>query len=141
MLAIAFSYLILPIFYPYTRQDLQTPLYSYLLFINNFWTASGEGAYAPLGPMWSLAIEQQFYLIAPAFILLTGARVATGRFSYFLYLTDACADHDVCDGRRFARTDIPCEPHHATRSRSARCSEPGRAAPRPTAAVALAPRI
>jgi peptidoglycan/LPS O-acetylase OafA/YrhL len=75
LLAIAFSYLILPIFYPYTPQDKQIPPYAYLLFINNFWTTSGVGAYPPLGPMWSLAIEQQFYLIAPAFILLTGPRV------------------------------------------------------------------
>ena len=75
LLAIAFSYLILSVFYPYTLQDKQIPPYAYLLFINNFWTASGVDAYPPLGPMWSLAIEQQFYLVAPAFILLTGPRV------------------------------------------------------------------
>ena len=73
-LAIAFSYLIIPLLDPVIPWVGKVPPYAYLLFINNFWTASGLGTYPPLGPMWSLAIEQQFYLIAPAFLLLVNAR-------------------------------------------------------------------
>lgn len=77
LLTIAFSYLVIPLLaapIPVWRGEV--PPYAYLLFINNFWTADGFSAYPPLGPMWSLSIEEQFYLIAPAFILLinTGAR-------------------------------------------------------------------
>jgi peptidoglycan/LPS O-acetylase OafA/YrhL len=75
LLAIAFSYLIIPLLVPFILSVGRVPPYAYLLFINNFWTASGVVAYPPLGPMWSLAIEEQFYLIAPAFILLVDPRV------------------------------------------------------------------
>jgi peptidoglycan/LPS O-acetylase OafA/YrhL len=61
--------LVIPLFGPALLQQSQVPPYAYLLFLNNYWTASGLRAFAPLGPFWSLAIEEQFYLIAPAFIL------------------------------------------------------------------------
>jgi peptidoglycan/LPS O-acetylase OafA/YrhL len=41
------------------------PLWGYLLFIQNFWTATGSVACRWLGPCWSIAIEEQFYLVAP----------------------------------------------------------------------------
>jgi peptidoglycan/LPS O-acetylase OafA/YrhL len=74
LLTIAFSYFVIPLLHPGLARQAQVPPYAYLLFINNFWTANLFDAYAPLGPMWSLAIEEQFYLLAPAFILLTPAR-------------------------------------------------------------------
>jgi peptidoglycan/LPS O-acetylase OafA/YrhL len=74
-LAIAFAYLIIPLFNSTLLSLSQVPAYSYLLFINNFWTTQGLNFYPPLGPMWSLAIEEQFYLMAPAFILFAGKRV------------------------------------------------------------------
>jgi peptidoglycan/LPS O-acetylase OafA/YrhL len=74
-LTIAFAYLVIPLFNATLLSLSQVPPYSYLLFINNFWTANGLDFYPPLGPMWSLAIEEQFYLMAPAFILLAGKRV------------------------------------------------------------------
>jgi peptidoglycan/LPS O-acetylase OafA/YrhL len=95
LLAIAFSYLILPIFYPSRPQDMQTPLYAYLLFINNFWTASGAAPYPPLGPMWSLAIEQQFYLIAPAFILLTAARVRNVALLIIVFISPVLRSYNL----------------------------------------------
>jgi peptidoglycan/LPS O-acetylase OafA/YrhL len=73
-LTIAFCYLVIPFIDLTALRHAQVPAYAYLLFINNFWTANGLNAYAPLGPMWSLAIEEQFYLIAPAFILSINAR-------------------------------------------------------------------
>jgi peptidoglycan/LPS O-acetylase OafA/YrhL len=73
-LTIAFSYLVIPFFDLTVLWHSQVPPYAYLLFINNFWTANGLNAYPPLGPLWSLAIEEQFYLIAPAFILSVNPR-------------------------------------------------------------------
>src|ERR1700722_16048575 len=73
-LTIAFCYLVIPFIDLTVLSHSQVPAYAYLLFINNFWTANGLYAYVPLGPFWSLAIEEQFYLIAPAFILLVNSR-------------------------------------------------------------------
>jgi peptidoglycan/LPS O-acetylase OafA/YrhL len=74
-IAIAFSYFIIPLLNLTYLWSAQTPPYAYVLLINNFWTANGLRAYAPLGQMWSLAIEEQFYLIAPALMLATNERV------------------------------------------------------------------
>jgi peptidoglycan/LPS O-acetylase OafA/YrhL len=73
-LTIAFSYLVLPLVTPSVVVGAHVPPYAYLLFINNFWTALGHPGYIPLGPMWSLAIEEQFYLIAPTFLRSVGPR-------------------------------------------------------------------
>jgi peptidoglycan/LPS O-acetylase OafA/YrhL len=73
-LAILLAYLAMPALGAGFPNDRQVPPLAYLLFINNLWTASGVSAYPPLGPMWSLSIEEQFYLIAPAFILLVSHR-------------------------------------------------------------------
>jgi peptidoglycan/LPS O-acetylase OafA/YrhL len=67
-LTLAFSYIVLPLLNPTILWHVQVPPYAYLLFINNFWTALGRISYAPLAPMWSLAIEFQFYLLAPALL-------------------------------------------------------------------------
>lgn len=71
---IAFAYLVLPALGVSHPVDQQVPPLAYLLFVNNVWTSYGVAAYPPLGPMWSLAIEEQFYFMAPAFILLAGSR-------------------------------------------------------------------
>jgi len=73
-LTIAFSYLVLPFCDPIIRFGDQVPPYAYLLFISNIWTALGHRSYIPLGPMWSLAIEEQFYLFAPALLRSVGPR-------------------------------------------------------------------
>lgn len=75
LLAIAFSYALLPALPPSVLAKVSVPPYAYLLFINNFWTSAGGVAYPALGPMWSLAIEQQYYLIAPAFMLFAAPRI------------------------------------------------------------------
>ena len=73
-LTIAFSYLILPPLVPGILRGAQVPPYAYLLLINNIWTSLGRSPYIPLGPMWSLAIEEQFYLFAPVLLKLVGPR-------------------------------------------------------------------
>lgn len=73
-LVIAFSYGVLPLLNPAILWHVQVPGYAYPLFISNFWTSVGRLPYGPLGPMWSLAIEEQFYLIAPMLLLTVGAR-------------------------------------------------------------------
>lgn len=45
------------------------PLWSYLVYAQNFFMA-GQNTFGPewLGPTWSLAVEEQFYLVAPLII-------------------------------------------------------------------------
>lgn len=47
------------------------PLYSYLLYIQNFWISATQ-QFGPnwLGVTWSLAVEEQFYIVLPLIILL-----------------------------------------------------------------------
>lgn len=73
-LTLAFSYLILPLVNPSILWSAQVPPYAYLLFINNIWTSLGRAPYIPVDPMWSLAIEEQFYLFAPVLLKSVGPR-------------------------------------------------------------------
>ncbi len=42
------------------------PMAVYLFFVTNLWMAAGgDWGYRPLSPLWSLGIEEQFYLVAP----------------------------------------------------------------------------
>lgn len=41
------------------------PFWSYLLFLQTFWTSGGYVHFFVAGVLWSIAIEEQFYLIAP----------------------------------------------------------------------------
>lgn len=50
------------------------PLYAYALFIHNFWTLAGAHVVAFLVPTWSIAIEEQFYLVAPFVVPLLSLR-------------------------------------------------------------------
>jgi len=76
-IAIAFSYLVLPLLNPSVLWSAQVPPWAYLLFINNFWTALGRHSFSPLGPLWSLAIEEQFYLVAPMLLLSLPTKART----------------------------------------------------------------
>ena len=47
----------------------EIPLGAYLAFAQNLWTSTGTAASPWLGPAWSIAIEEQFYLLAPVAVL------------------------------------------------------------------------
>jgi peptidoglycan/LPS O-acetylase OafA/YrhL len=40
------------------------PWWSYFLFLNNLFDGVGSGPIMPFGPFWSIALEEQFYLVA-----------------------------------------------------------------------------
>jgi peptidoglycan/LPS O-acetylase OafA/YrhL len=46
----------------------------YWLQLSNWRSAFGELAASPVGPFWSLAIEEQFYIVWPFVVLWTGVR-------------------------------------------------------------------
>lgn len=50
------------------------PTWTYFAFLQNYWMAEGFGA-AWLSVTWSLAVEEQFYLILPLIVLLSFERV------------------------------------------------------------------
>jgi len=53
-----------------TYENDPFPLYAYLTFTQNFWmAATGSIGEHWLAPTWTLALEEQFYLMAPALIL------------------------------------------------------------------------
>jgi peptidoglycan/LPS O-acetylase OafA/YrhL len=47
----------------------EVPLTVYLAFLQNLWSAAGAPVAFALGPCWSLAIEEQFYLGLPVLLL------------------------------------------------------------------------
>src|SRR2546422_1398156 len=63
--------------FPYTT--LFRSLAAYLLFLQNLWSSAGARVAFALGPCWSLAIEEQFYLGLPVLLLW----VFRGRFGSF----------------------------------------------------------
>jgi peptidoglycan/LPS O-acetylase OafA/YrhL len=83
------AYLVLPILaaLPLAGSSLisqgRVPLGAYLLFLQNFWSAAGVPVSDALGPCWSLAIEEQFYLLLPV-LLLRAFRRQFGAFAAVL---------------------------------------------------------
>ncbi|NMD07766.1 MAG: acyltransferase [Phyllobacteriaceae bacterium] len=58
-----------------TFEGTTFPLHAYLTFTQNIWMAqTGSIGQHWLAPTWTLALEEQFYLIAPALILFTPRR-------------------------------------------------------------------
>ncbi len=56
-------------------QGITFPLHAYFTFTQNIWMAqTGSIGQHWLAPTWTLALEEQFYLIAPALILFTPRR-------------------------------------------------------------------
>lgn len=46
------------------------PYWSFTVFIFNFWESFGGNVNELIGPLWSIAIEEQFYMIGPFMFLL-----------------------------------------------------------------------
>jgi len=52
--------------------DARVPAWSYFAFVNNIYSAvTGDVGRAWLSPCWTMAVEEQFYLVAPALLLFT----------------------------------------------------------------------
>ncbi|HEV3218351.1 MAG TPA: acyltransferase [Candidatus Acidoferrales bacterium] len=57
-----------------TIQPVDREILSHFLFLQNFDVPSSTLSFPWLGPMWSLAVEEQFYLVAPLVIFLVPQR-------------------------------------------------------------------
>jgi peptidoglycan/LPS O-acetylase OafA/YrhL len=92
------------------------PYWSYFIFLQNYFQGATWAQVYWLGPLWSLAVEEQFYLIAPPVVRkLSPARLVKALsgvliFSLFLRLFLAAmygADHDYW-GINAATDWMPC---------------------------------
>jgi len=76
-------YLVLLVVFFLFSSDWQRYWYWYVFYINNFQQVFGIAGHPGLIPMWSLAIEEQFYLLWPLLIFLLG-RSGLWKLSLFL---------------------------------------------------------
>lgn len=73
-------YLLLALTYVITRGNslfAQVPYWSFYFFIFNFWESNGQLLHQALGPLWSIAIEEQFYAIGPLIFLILNRKQLT----------------------------------------------------------------
>jgi peptidoglycan/LPS O-acetylase OafA/YrhL len=66
-------YLLFGTIYLLSRGNLsipKTPYWAFFLFVFNFYESSGMVIHQALGTLWSLAIEEQFYALAPLLFIL-----------------------------------------------------------------------
>jgi peptidoglycan/LPS O-acetylase OafA/YrhL len=55
--------------------DDRVPAWSYFAFVNNIYSAvTGDVGRPYLSPTWTMAVEEQFYLVAPALLIFTPRR-------------------------------------------------------------------
>lgn len=53
---------------------LGTPYWTFFFFIYNFWESVGSKMHRPLGILWSIAIEEQFYALGPLMFFMANRK-------------------------------------------------------------------
>jgi peptidoglycan/LPS O-acetylase OafA/YrhL len=71
----------------FPAQPRYVPYWSYLLFGQNIWMSAGFWALFAFGPLWSIAVEEQFYVLAPLFV----RRASVDRINTLVVITIALA--------------------------------------------------
>jgi peptidoglycan/LPS O-acetylase OafA/YrhL len=92
-----------------------TSIAASLFYAANIWRAAGHELIAPLTPMWSLAEEEQFYLLwPPLLVLLLRRRVSLGRLAAGVAVTAFAAmlwrAHLGPGARSYFAPDTRCDP-------------------------------
>jgi peptidoglycan/LPS O-acetylase OafA/YrhL len=84
---IVFMFVVVPSLRPAEGREIfdrSSPWWAYPLFLQNFLVPNSQGAAGPLGVTWSLAIEEQFYLVWP-FIVRYGALAQLSRITISVF--------------------------------------------------------
>jgi peptidoglycan/LPS O-acetylase OafA/YrhL len=71
----------------FPAQSRYVPYWTYLVFGQNVWMSTGFWALFAFGPMWSIAIEEQFYVLAPLLV----RRASVGRINTLVFVTICAA--------------------------------------------------
>ncbi len=71
----------------FPAQSRYVPYWSYLLFGQNIWMSAGFWALFAFGPLWSIAVEEQFYVLAPLLV----RRASVRRINTLVVITIALA--------------------------------------------------
>ena len=78
----------------FPAQSRYVPYWSYLVFGQNIWMSAGFWALFAFGPLWSVAVEEQFYVLAP--LLVRGASVRRINALVAIAIGAAVATRIVC---------------------------------------------
>lgn len=81
-------------FMGFAAQARYVPYWSYLLFVQNIPMSTGYWALLAFAPLWSIAIEEQFYVAAP--LLVRKASIAKIKGLIFVTIALAIAMRIVC---------------------------------------------